>query len=178
MINVTVAGRLGKDAETREAGSSTVCGFSVAGNTGFGDRKQTHWFECSLWGNQGLALAQYLKKGQQVTVIGEYSEREYQGKQYKEIRVHSVELQGAGDGQQQSQGNNGGYSQPQQPQGGFNQQQGNNGQQGYQNAPQGNQGFNQPQQGGFANQQGNPATSGGGAVDEDIPFNKHFDGVM
>lgn len=134
MINVTVAGRLGKDAETRQAGNSSVTGFSVAGDTGFGDRKQSHWFNCSLWGNQGAALQQYLLKGQQVTVIGEYSEREYEGKAYKELRVNSIELQGGGQSQgQQSQQNNQGYQQqaPQQ----FNNQMSNQAPKGYNQPP-------------------------------------------
>lgn len=117
MINVTVAGRLTKDAELRPVGSSQVCSFSVASDTGFGDRKQTHFFECSLWGNQGAALNQYLQKGNPVTVIGEFSEREYNGKQYKELRVNNIELQGGGQSQgQQSQQNNQGYQQNQAPQ--------------------------------------------------------------
>jgi len=113
MINATVAGRLGKDSELRDAGQSKVLGFSVAGDTGFGDRKQSHWFNCSIWGNQGVALQQYLKKGQQVTVIGEYSEREYDGKQYKELRVNSIELQGGSPAQQQDQQQKQNYQQQQ-----------------------------------------------------------------
>ncbi len=108
MINVTVAGRLGKNAETRQAGNSTVTGFSVAGDTGFGDRKQSHWFECSLWGKRGEVVQQYLQKGQEVVVIGEFSEREYNGKQYKELNVLDVKLMGGQpqqQGQQQPQNN-------------------------------------------------------------------------
>lgn len=158
MINVTVAGRLGKDAELRQAGNSQVCSFSVAGDTGFGDKKQSHWFNCSLWGNQGAALQQYLLKGQQVTVIGEYSEREYEGKAYKELRVNSIELQGGGQsqGQQDNSSRHGQYQQPneRQPQQGFN-----------------NQATQQPN-----NQQ--PTSMPSGPVDDDIPFNRYFDGEM
>lgn len=114
MITVIVAGRLGKDSELRQAGSSQVLSFSVAGDTGFGDRKQSHWFECSLWGNQGVALQQYLKKGQQVSIVGEFSEREYNGKQYKELRVNQIELQGGGQSQGQQQGNSQQRQAPQQ----------------------------------------------------------------
>ena len=145
MINVTVAGRLGKDAELRQASNSQVCSFSVAGDTGFGDRKQSHWFNCSLWGNQGAALQQYLRKGQQVTVIGEYSEREYEGKQYKELRVNSIELQGGGQSQNQPPQNN-------------------------QSNPYGQQGQPQSQQG-FNNQMSQaPQTMANTVVDESIPF--------
>lgn len=150
MINVTVAGRLGKDAETRQAGNSSVTGFSVAGDTGFGDRKQSHWFNCSLWGKRGEAMQQYLNKGQEVVVIGEYSEREYNGKQYKELNVLDVKLMGGSQSQGQKQ----------------NQQQGNPQQS---QAPQ--QGFNNQ-----LNQQ--PISMPSGPVDDDIPFTKHFDGEM
>ncbi len=122
MIEVIVAGNLTKDAELRQAGNSQVCGFSVAADTGFGDKKQTMFFSCSLWGNQGAAVSQYLKKGNPVTVIGEMSEREYDGKQYKEIRVNSIKLQGGRNDNQQPQ--NQGYNNQQsaQPQQGFNNQ--------------------------------------------------------
>ena len=124
MINVTVAGRLGKDAETRQAGNSSVTGFSVAGYTGFGDRKQSHWFNCSLWGKRGEAMQQYLSKGQEVVVIGEYSEREYNGNKYKELNVLDVKLMGSSQSQGQHQNNQqqGNPQQRQAPQQGFNNQ--------------------------------------------------------
>ena len=140
MITVTVAGLLGKDAEWRQAVNSQVCSFIVAGNTGIGDRKQTHWFNCSLWGRQGEALAQYLTKGSPVTVIGEYSEREYEGKQYKELRVNQIELHGG--------------------------IQSTNNQQSQQNNPQQRQ--QQPSQ--SADNMSGQNVNAGGVVDESIPF--------
>lgn len=119
MITVTLAGRLGKDAELRQAGQSNVCSFSVAGDTGFGNNKQSHWFNCSLWGAQGQALQPYLVKGQEVVIVGEFSEREYQGKFYKELRVNSIKLMGSKpqqQGQQQQQPQAWGQQQQQAPQ--------------------------------------------------------------
>lgn len=119
MISITVAGRLGKDAELRQAGQSNVCSFSVAGDTGFGNNKQSHWFNCSLWGAQGQALQPYLVKGQEVVIVGEFSEREYQGKFYKELRVNSIKLMGSKpqqQGQQQQQPQAWGQQQQQAPQ--------------------------------------------------------------
>lgn len=154
MIEVIAAGNLTKDAELRQAGNSQVCGFSVAADTGFGDKKQTMFFSCSLWGNQGAALAQYLKKGNPVTVIGEMSEREYDGKQYKEIRVNSIKLQGGRNDNQQN-----------------NQNQGYNNQQSAQ--PQQNNNHQQS-----AQPPQNPAMAGGGIgpIDDDIPFAPFYDG--
>lgn len=102
MIIVTVAGNVGKNADLRNAGGSQVLNFSVAGTTGFGDRQQTVWFNCAIWGKRGESLAQHILKGDRVTVIGELSFREYEGKQYQEINVMDIKLQGGGTGASQS----------------------------------------------------------------------------
>ena len=107
MIKVFLTGRLGKDAEVRQTANSTVAGFSVATDVGYGDRKQTLWFDCSIWGKRAEGgLIQYLKKGQQVAVSGELSEREHEGKVYKQIRVDDIDLMGGksegGQGERQS----------------------------------------------------------------------------
>jgi len=85
---------LGKDAVTRQAGNNSVTGFSGACNVGFGDKKQVLWFNCSIWGERGAKLEQYLLKGQQVWVSGELSQREYEGKQYLELNVSQIDLVG------------------------------------------------------------------------------------
>lgn len=90
-----LTGNLGRDAEVRQAGGSSVCGFSVAMTSGYGDKKQTVWISCSVWGKQAEGqLPSYLKKGQQVAVSGELSAREYEGKTYLELRVNTVDLIG------------------------------------------------------------------------------------
>src|SRR5690606_37857227 len=95
---LSLTGNLGRDAEVRQAGSSTVCGFSVAMTSGYGDKKQTVWVSCSIWGKQAEgALPSYLKKGQQVAVTGELSTREYEGKTYLELRVNTIDLIGKRD---------------------------------------------------------------------------------
>jgi single-strand DNA-binding protein len=93
MIITTVAGNVGKDAELRDAHGTPVLGFSIAGTAGWGDREQTLWFNCSIWGKRGESLVQYIKKGTRVTVSGELSQREYEGKQYLELRVEHIKLQ-------------------------------------------------------------------------------------
>lgn len=44
---------------------------------------------------RGEKLAPYLRKGGQVTVTGQVSEREYEGKKYFDVRVIDVALQGS-----------------------------------------------------------------------------------
>lgn len=97
MNNITVAGQLGRDAETRYLpNGDAVCNFSVADSQG--KEKATIWWRCSLFGKRAESLAQYLTKGQAVTVSGTVTEREYQkdGATIKaqEIRVSDIALQG------------------------------------------------------------------------------------
>jgi single-strand DNA-binding protein len=88
-------GNLGRDAEVRQAGSSTVCGFSVAVKSGFGDKAQSIWIDCSIWGKQAEGkLPGYLLKGQQVAISGELGTREHNEKTYITCRVNSVDLVG------------------------------------------------------------------------------------
>lgn len=100
MKNITVAGRLGKDASLRTTqNGDSVLGFSVATDDGYGQNKRTLWFDCSLWGKRADALVQYLVKGTAVAVSGDLSTREHEGKTYLTIRVNEVTMQGGGEKQ-------------------------------------------------------------------------------
>lgn len=91
----TFTGNLGKDCRLGTAGSSTVCNFNVAVKSGYGDKEQTLWIDCALWGKQAESrLPEYLLKGQQVAVSGELGTREHEGKTYLTCRVNSVDLVG------------------------------------------------------------------------------------
>jgi single-strand DNA-binding protein len=81
MSNVfSFTGTIGRDAEVRTTPSGqSVLNVTVANNIGFGDRQQTLWIRVALWGKRAEGSFQnYLKKGQQVFVSGELSQREYQ----------------------------------------------------------------------------------------------------
>lgn len=92
---ITIAGRLGKDAELRNTNSGdAVCNFSVAVESRQGRDKVTNWWRVSLWGKRGEALNQYLTKGSAVSVIGEFSLGEYDGKPQLNVRASEVALQG------------------------------------------------------------------------------------
>jgi len=97
---LVVSGNLGRDAQVRDAGGTKVCGFSVAAKSGYGDREQTIWVDCSIWGKQAEGrLPEFLTKGKKVTVAGEMGTREHEGKTYITLRVNSIDLAGdAGSG--------------------------------------------------------------------------------
>jgi single-strand DNA-binding protein len=81
MSNVfSFTGTVGRDAEANKlASGQSVLNVTVANNIGFGDREQTLWVRVAVWGKRAEGqLVGYLKKGQQVFVSGELSQREYQ----------------------------------------------------------------------------------------------------
>jgi len=92
--NFSATGRVGRDAELRDAGNSKVLGFALAVDSGFGNNKQTLWFDCSLWGERGASLSQYIVKGQELAVTGEIGMAEKSGKMYLKLRVGDVTLIG------------------------------------------------------------------------------------
>jgi single-strand DNA-binding protein len=95
MIIVTIAGAAGKDAEAKrtQAGKG-FCSFSLAGSVGYGDNRQTVWFDVTKWGEGADKLAARILKGTKVTVSGELSQREHNGKTYLQVRADHVALQG------------------------------------------------------------------------------------
>lgn len=109
MLNATIAGNIGKTAETRTAGQTTVTGFSVAVEQRAKDGKKTQWVNCSMWGKRGETLAQYITKGGKICATGELTTREYDGKTYLELNVSDVTLLGGGQDSGQS---GGGYQAP------------------------------------------------------------------
>lgn len=97
MKTVCISGNIGKDAETRTSGDTTVTGWSVAVEDRKGQEKGTLWFDCALWGKRGEVLAQYLTKGSKVSVSGDLGTREHNGKTYLTIRADQVTLMGGGE---------------------------------------------------------------------------------
>lgn len=112
MQTITIAGRIGRDAEVRTTqGGDSVCGFTVAVDYRKGRDKQTNWWRVSLWGKRGEALSQYLTKGSNVTVSGSFELGEYDGKPQLNINASEVALQGGGQERsepRQQTGNGGG----------------------------------------------------------------------
>ena len=101
---ITVAGKLGRDSELRRTqGGDAVLSFTVAVDQRNGRDKSTNWYRVSLWGKRGESLQQYLTKGASVTVVGEFSHGEYEGKPQLNIRASEIALQGNGGAREASQ---------------------------------------------------------------------------
>ncbi len=102
MSNVfSFTGTIVRDAEVRVTPSGqSVLNFTIANNIGFGDRQQTLWIRVALWGKRAEgSLQNYLKKGQQVFISGELTQREYKAndgstKTSLELNANIVDLVG------------------------------------------------------------------------------------
>ena len=98
MKQIVISGGLTRDAvlRTTQAGEH-VASFSVAVSEGFGDNKRSLYFDCSLWGKRGQNLVPHLTKGSRVSVAGDLSTREHEGKTYLTVRANEVTLMGGGE---------------------------------------------------------------------------------
>lgn len=96
---LTIVGNLGGDCRNNTVSGTDVCNFSVAMQSGYGQNKQTHWVDCAYWGKGGVAVSQYLTKGQKVAVSGELSMKPADGKYPAgfTLRVNSLTLCGGRD---------------------------------------------------------------------------------
>lgn len=74
MIIITITGPMGKDPETRSTPSGAkVTSWSVATSIGFGEKKQTVWWNVSYWGDKFDKMLPYLKKGKIISITGSLS---------------------------------------------------------------------------------------------------------
>lgn len=111
MLRLQMIGRLGADAEVRDAAGKKVISFRVAHSEPFMDRQgvrqeRTTWVSCSLWRQEGrTGVAQYLVRGAQVYLEGTPSVRTYENREGQtvaalELTVLNLELLG-GKGERQ-----------------------------------------------------------------------------
>jgi single-strand DNA-binding protein len=96
MIIATVTGNLGRDAELKDVAGQRVCSFSVASTRKVKGSDETTWIDASIWGQRGDKLAQYLSKGTKVTIVGQLSTREHNGKTYLQLNVSDLDFAGGG----------------------------------------------------------------------------------
>ena len=74
MIKLQIIGHLGNDCTQNEVNGKTVINFNVAHSEKYKDNQgnlveKTTWVKCAYWTDR-TAIAQYLKKGQQVYAEG------------------------------------------------------------------------------------------------------------
>jgi len=88
MFNVSIAGRLTKDAQYKQAGTYDMATFTVAVDHG---KEKTSYVDCQLWGKRFQTILETYKKGCLVAVSGngEYLVYETEtGEQRKKLIVN------------------------------------------------------------------------------------------
>lgn len=71
MNKVIMDGNLTKNPELRfTTNGKAVATFAIAVNEGYGDKKQTNYFNIVAWGKIGENVANYLDKGSKVLICG------------------------------------------------------------------------------------------------------------
>lgn len=174
---VMIIGNLGADPEVKQfSNGGSIANITVATSEQWTDkqsgekREATEWHRISLANRLGEIAAQYLRKGSKVYIEGKLNTRKYQAQDgtdryVTEIKAFSMQmLDSANEGQKP---NNQGYQNNNQQNGGYN------------NPQQGGQSYNQAsQQSAQPPQNQKPTSMPSGPVDDDIPFNRFYDGQM
>jgi single-strand DNA-binding protein len=92
--------RLSKDAELKFLADGTpVAQLNMALQSGYGDKAVTSWLTGNMFGKRAENLSPMLKKGQQVGIVGELTNRKYTAKdgtdKYSlEVRLTDITLLG------------------------------------------------------------------------------------
>ena len=74
-----LTGHIGKVEEIKFLSTGDpVLRFSLAVNTGYGDKKTCSWYDCSMFGKRAEKIATMLHKGAPLTVVGEPSIRKWE----------------------------------------------------------------------------------------------------
>lgn len=78
---VTGLVRLTRDPESRQAGSSNVCKFTVVDNKKFKDKEVATFLDCEAWGKQGEVIQSHFVKGNRIFLIGELEQENWEDKE-------------------------------------------------------------------------------------------------
>lgn len=95
--------RITKDLELKQAGTTTVCNFSVAKNKAFnkqGEEKQANFYDCVVFGKTAENLCKYKSKGEQIYIEGTYEVEKWvndegQNRYAHKIHVRNIEFIGS-----------------------------------------------------------------------------------
>lgn len=110
MQTVIIAGNVGNVKEVREVGGDKVLNFSIAVDNGKdknGERRESTWWDCSLWGKRAESLAPYIQKGSRLTVQGRPSARAHEGKAYLGVTVNDLTFMSSKQDSERSSGGGG-----------------------------------------------------------------------
>jgi single-strand DNA-binding protein len=105
VINLTIAGNVGRNAELRRTqNGDEVLGFSLAVDNGKdknGNKRDTTWVKCSIWGKRASSLENYVRKGTKLVLTGRPGVDVYEGKGSLTLSVQELTFMGGGEQREQ-----------------------------------------------------------------------------
>lgn len=106
--SINVSGNVGKDCELRVTqNGKNIASFSLAVTQGYGEHEKTSWLTCRIFGKTAEGLQPYIKKGDLITVSGEYVTEEWEKDGVKRLSptiiVNQIQLQRKSNNQQSQQ---------------------------------------------------------------------------
>lgn len=117
MRRFQVIGNLTKDAEVKEVKNRKAINFGIAYNEVFKDTtgekiEKTTFYNCIIWRDENVKVAQYLTKGTKVLIEGVPEPEMYHDKNNEiqlsiKILVTNLELIGGGSGRKENNDNSG-----------------------------------------------------------------------
>ena len=120
MINtVTIVGRMTKDCDLKYTPNGKAVGnFTLAVNRPFKNaqgQQEADFIMCQVWGKSAENLANYMKKGSQVGVVGRINTRNYENSEGKRVYVTEVVADQVAFLESKGQSNNQSNNQQQKP---------------------------------------------------------------
>ena len=78
---VVLSGRLTADPELKTTPNGvSVCGFDIAVDSGYGEKKQTNFIKIITWRSTAEFVSKYFNKGSMIGIEGSIQTRKYQDK--------------------------------------------------------------------------------------------------
>jgi single-stranded DNA-binding protein len=78
MLNITAVGNLAADPRSNSVGGTDVTNFRLLVNKKIKDQEYVTAVECAVWGARASVAAQYLTKGDRITVVGDAHAETYE----------------------------------------------------------------------------------------------------
>jgi single-strand DNA-binding protein len=78
---VHIVGNLTRDPETKPVLDTSVTSLSIAVNRKYKEKESVSFIDCKAWGKTGEIIAQYLRKGNGISVRGDLVQENWEDKQ-------------------------------------------------------------------------------------------------
>lgn len=105
MQMLIIAGNVGKDAVLRRTNNGdAVLSFNVAVDNGkdkSGNRRDSTWVRCSIWGKRAESLENFVKKGAKLTLTGRPGVDVYEGNASLTLSVQELTFMGGNQTREQ-----------------------------------------------------------------------------